>query len=84
VSAPARVRLDPLDPATMRHLPQCEYRRVGQRSRGGKRPTSTAWCPGVLSVEVHGYGALSADLEGRFGYSGPCLTEGARWRVPVG
>jgi hypothetical protein len=23
---PARVRLDPFDPATMRHLPQCEFR----------------------------------------------------------
>jgi hypothetical protein len=23
--APSRQRLDPLDPATMRHLPQCEY-----------------------------------------------------------
>jgi hypothetical protein len=23
---PAHVRLDPLDPATMRHLPQCEFR----------------------------------------------------------
>jgi hypothetical protein len=25
---PARVRLDPLDPATMRHLPQCEFKDV--------------------------------------------------------
>jgi hypothetical protein len=28
---PARVRLDPLDPATMRHLPQCEF--VGTTDR---------------------------------------------------